>query len=66
MVLDSIRLQNFHYLTVALEKMSLFLGADTSSSVRTDTKNKDILILNEGLTQELDDTPLTAESYISY
>ena len=33
-----------------------------SSSVHIDNKNKDILILGEGPTQELDDTTLTAEA----
>ena len=33
-----------------------------SSSVHIDNKNKDILILGEGLTQGLDDTTLTAEA----
>ena len=32
-----------------------------SSSVHIDNKGKDILILGEGPTQELDDTTLTAE-----
>ena len=33
-----------------------------SSSVHVDDKGKDILILGEGPTQELDDTTLTAEA----
>ena len=33
-----------------------------SSSVHTDIKNKDILILGEGTTQELNDNTLTAEA----
>ena len=33
-----------------------------SSSVHIDNKNKDILILGEGPTQELDDATLTAEA----
>ena len=37
-------------------------GADMSSSVYIDNKNKDILILGEGSTQGLDDTTLTAEA----
>ena len=32
-----------------------------SSSVHIDNKNKDVLILGDGPTQELDDTTLTAE-----
>ena len=56
-----ILVQNFHYLTVALEKNDIIFGADMSSSVHIDNKGKDILILGEGPTQELDDTTLTAE-----
>ena len=44
-----------------MEKMSLFFGADMSSSLHVDNKAKDILILGEGPTQGLDDTTLTAE-----
>ena len=40
----------------------IIFGADMSSSVHTNNKTKSILILGEGLiTQELDDTTLTAE-----
>ena len=34
----------------------IIFGADMSSSVHIDDKNKDILILGEGPTQGLDDT----------
>ena len=37
-------------------------GADMSSSVHIDNKNKDILILSERPTQGLDDTTLAAEA----
>ena len=37
-----------------VEKINIF-GADMSSSVHIDNKNKDILILGEGPTQGLDD-----------
>ena len=40
----------------------IIFGADMSSSVHVDNKNKDILIIGEGPTQELDDTTLTAEA----
>ena len=40
----------------------MIFGVDMSSSVHVDNKNKDILILGEGLTQGLDDTTLTAEA----
>ena len=44
------------------EKNIIIFGADMSSSVHIDNKNKDILILGEGPAQELDDTTLTAEA----
>ena len=37
-------------------------GADMSSSVHVDNKNKDILILGERPTQGLDDAIITAEA----
>ena len=37
-------------------------GADMSSSVHVDNKNKNILILGEGPTQWLDDTTLKSEA----
>ena len=40
----------------------IIFGGDMTSSVNIDDKNKDILILDEGLTQGLDDTTLTAEA----
>ena len=43
-----------------MENVIIF-GADMSSSVHIDNKNKDILILGEEPTQGLDDTTLTAE-----
>ena len=41
--------------------MPLFFGADTSSSVHANNKNKNILILGKGEAKELDNTTLTAE-----
>ena len=38
----------------------IIFGADMSSSVHIDNERKEILILGEGPTQELDDTTLTA------
>ena len=63
-MLDSICVQNFHYLTVALEKISLFLELIymMSSSVHIDNKEKDILIFDERPKQGLDDITLTAEA----
>ena len=43
-------------------KNVIVFGADMSSSVDIDNKGKDILILGEGPTQGLDDTPLKAEA----
>ena len=48
MLLDSIPVQNFHYLTLASVKMSFVFGVDMSSSVHIDNKGKDILILDKG------------------
>ena len=45
MVLNSIRVQNFHYLTLAWDKNVIIFGADMSSSGDIDNKGKDILIL---------------------
>ena len=43
-------------------KNVIIFGADMSSSVHNDNKNKDILILGEGPTQGLDDSTLTADA----
>ena len=43
-------------------KNVIIFGADMSSFVHIDNKNKDILILGEKPTQELDDTMLIAEA----
>ena len=56
MAQELILVHNFHLHIKAQEKMSLFFGADMHSSVHIDNKNKDILILEEGPTQRLDDT----------
>ena len=46
-----------------MEKKNIIIfGADMSSSVHVDNKGKDILILGEGTTQELDDITLTASA----
>ena len=39
-----------------------FFGADLSPTMHIDNINKDILILDEGTTQVLDDTTLPAEA----
>ena len=65
MVLDSIRVQNFHYLTVAWVKMSLFFGVHMSYSLNIDNKGKDILILSKGPIQGWDDATLIAKAQYS-
>ena len=40
----------------------IIFGADMSSSINVDNKNKNILILCEGPTEGLGDTALTAEA----
>ena len=44
----------------SMGKDATIIGAVMSTSVHIDNKNKDFLILGEGLTQRLDDTTLTA------
>ena len=48
--------------TEALKKKVIIFATDMSSSVHTDNKNKDMLILGEGSTQGLDYTKLAAEA----
>ena len=43
----------------------IIFGVDMSSSVHTDNKKKDTLILGKGSTQGLDDITLTAEAQYS-
>ena len=43
----------------SMGKNVISFGADMSSSLHIDNKNKDILILGEGATQGLDDSALT-------
>ena len=64
-VLESICVQNFYYLTIAWVKMPLFFGVDMSSSLHIDNKEKDISVLGKGPTQELVNTLLTAEAQYS-
>ena len=61
MVLNSICVQNFHYLMV-LGKNVINLGIDMSSSVHIDNKKKYILVLGIGPIQISDDTTLTPEA----
>ena len=48
-----------------MRKNAIIFGADMSSSVYIDNKNKDIVILGEGPTQGLHDTALAAEAKYS-
>ena len=43
-------------------KNDIIFGADMTSTLHIDSKNKDILFLGEGITQGLDDTMLTGGS----
>ena len=61
MVLDSIRVQNFHYLTGSMSKNVINFGVDMSSSVHINIKKKDILILGFGPPQRFYHITLTAE-----
>ena len=65
MVLDSMHIHNFHYQMVAGAKMLLFFGVNNSSSVHLNNKEKNILVLGEAPTQELDDTTATADAKYS-
>ena len=49
-------------------KNTITFGVDMNSSVHSDDKNKDILILGKGAIQGLDNTILTAEAgyYINF
>ena len=44
---------------------AVIFGVDMSSSLHVDNKNKDILIVGQGLTEGLDNTSLTAEAEYS-
>ena len=46
-------------------KNIIIFGANMSSLVHADNKKKDIVILGKGLTDDLDDTTLTAENKYS-
>ena len=48
--------------TIVGVKTFLVFGTDMSLSVHVDNKNKDILVLAEGLPQGLDDFTITAEA----
>ena len=43
-------------------KNVISFGSDMTSSVHIDNKNRDILVLDEGSIQGLDDTTLTVEA----
>ena len=58
----------FSFTDGSMGKNVFIFVADMNSSVHTDNKNKDILILGEGTTQGLDDTTLTAKAkyYVNF
>ena len=64
MVLDSFRIYFFHFQILIGVKALLFLEFIFAHQ-RILTTKKDILILDEGPTQRLDDTTLTAEAKYS-
>ena len=51
----------FSFKNGRMRRNVIIFGADMSSSVHVDNKNKDILILGEGPTQGYDDTTSTGE-----
>ena len=55
----------FSFTDEGMGKNVISFGADMSSSVHIDKKNKDTLILSEGRTQGSDNTKLTAEAKYS-
>ena len=57
-----ILVKNIHLQMEAWGKNVIIFGADMSSYVHIDNKNKDLLILDEGAMQRLDDTTLTTEA----
>ena len=57
-----ILVQNFNLLTKDGGEMLLFFGADMISSVHIDNENKDIVTIDEGAMQLLDDTTVSAEA----
>ena len=48
-----------------MDKNVIIFGVDMNSSVHIDNKKNDILVPGKGLTQELDDTKLTAKAQYS-
>ena len=56
-----IHVHNFHGQMEAMEKVIIF-GVDNSSSVHIDGRNKNIIVLGEGTTQDLVDGTITAEA----
>ena len=65
MILDSIHVQNFHYLRVAWVKMPLFLELIWNYQCILIIRKKFFLIFGKGPTQVLDDTTLTAKAQYS-
>ena len=63
-VLDLIRVQNFHLPTVAWVKNFIIFEVDMNSSVHIDNKKKNTLIVGKGPTQGLDGTMLKTEDQI--
>ena len=62
MVLDLILVHCFHFQPLIGGKNVAIFGVDDSSSVYINNKKKDILFLEEGPTQGLDDTKMTEDA----
>ena len=56
----------FSFTYESMGKNVIIFGADMSSSVHIDNKNKDILTLGEGVTQGLDNTTLDNTTFAIY
>ena len=61
-IIEFYSLSEFSFTDGSMGKNFIIFGADMSSCVHIDNKDKAIFILGEGLKQELDDTTLTAEA----
>ena len=57
--------ETFSFPAGGFGKNVIIFGTDMSSSVHIGNKKKDILVLDEGSTQGLDDTTLTVEKKVS-
>ena len=61
MILDSMHIHNFPLPDCNFGKNIIIFGVDNSYSVHVDNKKRNIIVLDEGLTQGLDNIAITAE-----